>query len=195
MKNPLSCMCERKESMTDNEKKSKKTSESKIVFDKKNSSYIPMGQYVPVHKVPDKLSKEELSKIDAKEFLKKTSNPFEKKDFQEHKLCFYDGDYLKQQTLEKTDLYAFSGNMLVRFFKIIFFNLPVVNFLYLKLKESKIKDSISTLNSLNGSVDNYAKHFEGKSIINEQKYQQICAELIKANNIQSQIKRDILSDF
>ena len=85
--------------------------------------------------------------------------------------------------------------MLVRFFKIIFFNLPIINFLYLKLKESKIRDSISTLNSLNGNVDNYAKHFEGRSIMNEQKYQQICAELIKANNIQSQIKREILQDF
>lgn len=188
----------RKENMADNNKKSNqsgKPSELKVIFNRKNSSYIPMGQYVPVHKVPDKLSKEELLKLDAKEFLKKNSNPFEKKDIQEHKLCFYDGDYLKRQTLEKTNLYSFSGNLLFRFFKIIFFNLPIINFLYLKLKESKIKDSISALNSLNGSVDTYAKHFEGKSIINEQKYQQICAELIKANNIQSQIKHDILSDF
>ena len=182
--------------MAENGKSENKAPASKKnVFEKGKTSYIPMGQYVPVHKVPDKLSKEELSKIDAKDFSKKTTNPFEKKDFQEHKLCFYDGDYLKQQTLEKTDLYSFSGNMLVRFFKIIFFNLPIINFLYLKLKESKIRDSISTLNSLNGNVDNYAKHFEGRSIMNEQKYQQICAELIKANNIQSQIKREILQDF
>jgi len=179
--------------MAENGKSENKASASKKnIFESGKTSYIPMGQYVPVHKVADKLTKEELSKIDAKDFLKKTTNPFEKKDLPEHKLCFYDGDYLKRQTDENSDLYAFSGNMLVRFFKIIFFNLPIVNFLYLKFKESKIRDSISTLNSLNGNVDNYAKHFEGKSIINEQKYQQICAELIKANNIQTQIKRDIL---
>ena len=182
--------------MAENGKRENKSSVSKKnIFEKEKLSFIPMGQYVPVHKVSDKLTKDELAKIDAKEFLKKTSNPFEKKDYPEHKLCFYDGDYLKRQTLKKTNIYSFSGNMLVRFLKIIFFNLPIVNFLYLKIKESKIKDSISTLNSLNCNVDKYAEHFEGKSIINEQKYQQICAELIKANNIQSQIKRDILNDF
>ena len=182
--------------MAENGKRENKSSVSKKnIFEKEKLSFSPMGLYVPVHKVSDKLTKDELAKIDAKEFLKKTSNPFEKKDYPEHKLCFYDGDYLKRQTLKKTNLYSFSGNMLVRFLKIIFFNLPIVNFLYLKIKESKIKDSISTLNSLNCNVDKYAEHFEGKSIINEQKYQQICAELIKANNIQSQIKRDILNDF
>lgn len=181
--------------MTENGKKENKSFLSKQnIFDKTKTSHIPMGQYVPVHKVKDKLTEEELSKIDAKEFLKKTpqTNPFEKRVEQEHKLCFYDGDYLKRQTLEKADIYSFSGNMLTKFVKIIFFNLPIINFLYLKFKESKIRDSISTLNLLNGNVDEYAKHFEGKSIINEQKYQQICAELIKANNIQTQIKRDIL---
>lgn len=181
----------------DSKNKNKASASKKNIFEKSQTSHIPMGQYVPVHKVADKLTKEELSKIDAKEFLKKTpqSNPFEKKVEPTHTLCFYDGDYLKNQTYEEANLYSFSGNMFVRFFKIIFFNLPIVNFLYLKLKESKIKDSISTLNSLNCNVDRYAKHFEGKSIINEQKYQQICSELIRANNIQSQIKRDILQDF
>lgn len=173
----------------DSKNRDNSSSSKKNIFEKQN--HIPMGQYVPVHRVADKLTKEELSKIDAKEFLRKIpqSNPFEKKIETEHKLCFYDGDYLKNQTHES--LYSFSGNMFVRFFKIIFFNLPIINFLYLKFKESKIKDSISTLNSLNCNVNEYAKHFEGRSIINEQKYQQICTELIRTNNLQTKNKSKI----
>lgn len=143
------------------------------------TSIAVLGQYVPVHKVTSVPKN-------------KVTSPVEKT---EPKFCIYDGDYLKQEAISRQDLYGKIGGNLFSYLKYLFLNLPIINFLFLKIKQSKIRESISTLDSINEDVDKIARYFEGKSIVNEKKYQKICEELIKANNIQSQIKKDILEKF
>ena len=45
------------------------------------------------------------------------------------------------------------------------------------------------------SITSWVNYFEGKTVVNEQKYQKICEELIKANNIQAKIKKEFLDEF
>lgn len=81
------------------------------------------------------------------------------------------------------------------FLKLLFFNLPIIEFLFLKIRQAKIRESISTLDNINEDVDKLVNYFEGKTVVNEQKYQKICEELIKANNIQAKIKKEFLDEF
>lgn len=148
-----------------------------------SSSFTALGQYVPVHKFNSE------NKPLVKE---KATVPIEK---QEPNFCIYDGDYLKSDTISRQDLYGKTGGNFWNYFKYLLLNLPIISFFFLKIKQSRIKDSILRLDSINEDVEKLAGYFQGKAIINEKKYQQICQELIKANNIQAHIKKDILEKF
>lgn len=152
----------------------------------KNKTFVSsavLGQYVPVHKV-DKNKPAECSK---------TTAPAE---LYTPKFCVYDGDYLgKNSQISKKDLYGKMRGNFWDFLKLLFFNLPIIEFLFLKIRQAKIRESISTLDNINEDVDKLVNYFEGKTVVNEQKYQKICEELIKANNIQAKIKKEFLDEF
>lgn len=152
----------------------------------KNKTFVSsavLGRYVPVHKI-DKNKPAESSK---------TTAPAE---LYTPKFCVYDGDYLgKNSQISKKDLYGKMRGNFWDFLKLLFFNLPIIEFLFLKIRQAKIRESISTLDNINEDVDKLVNYFEGKTVVNEQKYQKICEELIKANNIQAKIKKEFLDEF
>ena len=143
----------------------------------KPSDYIPMSQYIPITRAtsaPKIIKHADISEIPT--------------------FSIYDGDYLARVSISKKD---FSGNAkdnIFKFLKFLFVNIPIINFLYLKRKQAKIKKSIRTLDCINEDVDKLVNFFEGKSVVNETKYKKICEELIKANNIQSEIKKEIKTE-
>ena len=150
----------------------------KALQDDKPSEYFPMSQYIPITRniksAPQKLKQSDISEIPT--------------------FSIYDGDYLARVSISKKDFFGNAKNSIFKFLKFLFVNMPIINFLYLKSKQAKIKKSISTLDCINEDVDKLVNYFEGKSVVNETKYKKICEELIKANNIQSEIKKEIKNE-
>ncbi len=163
------------------EKKTKNSDKNLGTKSVETPSYAILGKYVPVHKFSQEKYKSVTSPI---------SNSSEVPKF-----CIYDGDYLEKNAISQDDLYKRAGGNFLQYIKFLFTNLPIVNFLFLKLKQLKIQESISTLDNINGDVDKLVSYFEGKSVINEKKYQKICEELVKANNIQTKIKKEFLEEI
>lgn len=155
----------------------KNKEEKGVKFDK-TSDFVPLGQYVPITKniksVPKKLNHTDISDIPT--------------------FSIYDGDYLSRVSLSKKDFFNYTKDNFFKFLKFLFVNLPIVDFFFLKLKQSKIRKSINSLDCINEDVDKLVNFFEGKSVVNESKYKKICEELIKANNIQSKIEKEIKTE-
>ena len=152
-----------------------KKNDKKNFIANKSDEYIPMSKYIPISK-------------NIKPIPKKINHP----DFSEiPTFSIYDGDYLSRVSISQKDFFGNAKDNIFKFLKFIFVNLPIINFFYLKIKQSKIKNSMNTLDCINEDVDKLVNFFEGKSVVNETKYKKICEELIKANNIQSEIEKEI----
>lgn len=158
---------------------SQEENKKNIFSEKETPSYALLGQYVPVHKYNGSP-------------VKNTTVPISS-DIP--KFCIYDGDYLEKKQISTNDLFGSTNGSILKVLKYFFLKLPIISFFFLKEKQAKIKESISTLDSINSDVDKLVSFFEGKSVINDKKYRKICEELIKANNIQSKITKEILEDF
>lgn len=147
---------------------------------KRTPEYAVLGQYVPVDKTFS-------AKNDPQ---KNKTNPV--KNIEPPKFCIYDGDYIHSVNIDRKDIVKKNGKGFLNSLKIIFFNLPVISFFYLQIKHMKLKEFLSTLESINENTDIAANFFEGKMVLNEQKYKKICEELIKANNIHAQIEKNFI---
>jgi hypothetical protein len=160
-----------------NEKPLKKVS-AKKELPKQNKPYVAMGQYIPVHKNIEKNNQK----------ITSHTNPISNS---QPKFCISDADYFCVNSSVENNNSNKLGKNVLNFWKTIFVNLPVINFVYLKIKQAEIKKSIVTLHAINEDVDNYVKNFEGKSVLNEDKYRKICAELKKASDVKQQLENDI----
>lgn len=141
-------------------------------FNKKSTPEVALlGQYVPV----SKMKKFNLKGADK---LKSVTNPVQ--NSLPPKFCVYDGDYLGIDKNEKT-LAEQKQNAVFKILKNIFVNIPVVSFFLLKIKQLKLREFLTTLESVNANTDRAADFFEGKTVLNEEKYRKICAELRKIN--------------
>lgn len=161
--------------MDKNEQEKEKIVQS---FSKKVTPEVALlGQYVPVTKT---------KKFDLKGADKLQSNPFQKKETP--KFCIYDGDYLG---IDKNDNSEKKQKVVWRILKNILTNMPVISFFLLKIKQLKLREFLTTLEAVNANTDRAAEFFEGKTVLNEEKYRKICAELRNAQEL-GKFSKDII---
>lgn len=149
------------------------------------SNYTTLGQYIPIHKYSGNNS----AAVNTGKFtspLKPLDTP---------KFNIYEGDYICNSKVDKKELYKKLAKNTARIFKLLFFNIPFLNFFSWQDKQFKIKETLSKIESINQDVDKLVSHFEGKSPMNEQKYREICDELIRVSKLQSKIKKEIMDEL
>ena len=154
---------------------------NKIVFEEEKeeypeNSYAVLGKYVPIHK-----------------YTKKSDTPKEKKvtspiENTEPTFCIYDGDYIQGKNYNNSKIVK---KQFGDYLKAFFVNLPFINILFLLLKKSKIKQTISTIDEMSYDIDTYSMFMK----TNPLKYQAICKNLIKTSNIQKKIQKEIIDEM
>lgn len=93
-------------------------------------------------------------------------------------------------SIVKPDFHQILKSMKV-VFRGIMEKVPVVNYFSLKEKQNKIKETINTLNSINNDVDELINLSVPSYGELADKYKFLSENLIKANNINSQIRKEI----
>lgn len=126
----------------------------------------------------------------------KATNPIKR-------LNTFDNDFLPQENqaesvkkpfkniFQKPDFNHLTNQVAVAF-KSLMANTPVINYFLMKDKQSKLKKTLNTLNAINSDVDeliNLAVPYGEQS----DKYKMLCENLVKANQIHSQIRKEIQS--
>lgn len=116
------------------------------------------------------------------------------------RLNTYDNDFLPQEDVSNqiqksnnifkhSDFSQFSNHLMAAF-KGLITNTPVINYFIMKDRQSKLKQTLNKLNSINSDVDeliNLSVPFGEKT----DKYKMLCENLVKANQIHAQIRREI----
>lgn len=126
----------------------------------------------------------------------KSTNPI-------RRLNAFDNEFLYAEELKKINRTSFKGNAptsnkdlnmilksIVRVAKRFFSNVPVIGYFMMKEKQAKLKSTLKSLNSINSEVDELINL---SSPYGEQpdKYKILCENLVKANNIHAQIRKEI----
>ena len=125
-----------------------------------NNSFAVLGQYVPIHKFEK--NKEEHQN-------QKATSPFEQKN-ESSRLNIYDGDYLQYQYSDRLNLYSNNKLNIWQYLKYLFFNLPLINILYLKIKQSKIRQTINTIDKMSLDINNYSNYLRNSASVSTPKF-------------------------
>lgn len=142
---------------------------------KDNVSYTALSQYVPIHKLENSAS----------EGSSKMTSPFtEKKEPPKTTFSMYDSDYFKNQYSDNLDLTGGTGGKIWKLIKYLFVNMPVINILYLKFKQLKIKETISALDNMSSDIYCSSRYLQNSAVINSQKFSNFSGKQI-SNVVQS----------
>lgn len=136
----------------------------------------------------------------------KMTNPVrvEKKTSFKKRLNIFDNSFLQneQNMVDATkkneannSIVKSDFNQILKSIRVVFRGIlekvPVVNYFALKEKQNKIKETINTLNSINNDVDELINLSVPSYGELSDKYKILTDSLIKANNINSQIRKEI----
>lgn len=125
------------------------------------NSFAALSQYIPVHKTGQKSFNNDFKK----------SSPFEeKKSSPKTTFSMYDSEYLQNKFPDNLNLKNNNKNSIWKLIKFLFFNLPIINIIYMKFRESKIKETISAIDSMSMDIDTYTAYLQNNAFLYKTKF-------------------------
>lgn len=121
-------------------------------------TFTALSQYVPIHKVEKKDERAITSPFSAKKGHSRTT------------FNMYDGEYLQKKYADDLNFENKSGSGFWNFIKFLFFNIPLINILYLKIKQSKIKATISAIDDMSMDIDTYSSYLKSHAFLYKTKF-------------------------
>ncbi|MCR5262214.1 MAG: hypothetical protein K6C94_10325 [Candidatus Gastranaerophilales bacterium] len=117
----------------------------------KDNPFATLGKYIPVYRYEENPSK-------------RATSPFEKEKKEHRTLNICDNDYFAYKYFDE---YNLNGKNMTFFklLKFLFLNLPVINFLYLKIKRSKIRKTIKSLDEMSSDIGIYSRFLRNSAVI------------------------------
>ncbi|MBQ2644290.1 hypothetical protein IJG14_01790 [bacterium] len=152
--------------------------------DSDKKSFTILGKYIPVNKTS--FQKQQSGNV---------TNPISNESL---KLNIYEGDYLQKKYCEDFKIKPSSNIFQVLFvcIKYFFFNLPLINILYMKYKKAEIQKTINDLNVMSINIDKYTSFLKDSSIASAAKYKKFSInkkDFINTKNNKNNIQKNIFN--